>query len=118
MAELDDLKLFIRAMMLGVFLVVTFYFFPLLIAIGASDAEQADWTSGYLAAINSEIVGPWLGVWTIIAAGISNIALFQAELSSDAFQLMGMADRGHLPKIFSRRSRHGTVSIVIFLQYF
>lgn len=34
--------------------------------------------------------------------------MFQAELSSDAFQLMGMADRGHLPKIFSKRSRHGT----------
>jgi amino acid transporter len=38
----------------------------------------------------------------------SNIAMFQAELSSDAFQLMGMADRGHLPKIFSKRSAHGT----------
>jgi len=114
-AELDDLKLFLRAMMLGVFLVVTFYFFPLLIAIGASDAEQTDWTSGYLAAVNSEIVGPWLGVWTIIAAGISNIALFQAELSSDAFQLMGMADRGHLPKIFSKRSRHGTPTYGIIL---
>jgi len=114
-AELDDLNLFLRAMMLGVGLVVSFYFFPLLIAIGASDSEQTDWTSGYLAAINSEVVGPWLGAWTVFAAGISNIAMFQAELSSDAFQLMGMADRGHLPKLFSKRSRHGTPTFGLIL---
>lgn len=101
--------------MLGVFLVVIFYFLPLLVAIGASESEQTDWTNGYLAAINSEVVGPWLGVWTIFAAGVSNIAMFQAELSSDAFQLMGMADRGHLPKIFSKRSRHGTPTYGIIL---
>lgn len=107
-AELDSTTPFIRAMMLGLFLSASFYIFPLLIAIGASDAEQEDWTDGYLAVINAEVVGPWLGAWTIFAAGISNIALFQAELTSDAFQLMGMADRGYLPRIFSKRSRHGT----------
>jgi len=35
-----------------------------------------------------DIGGKWLGVWTIFAAGISNLALFEAELSADAFQLM------------------------------
>jgi amino acid transporter len=114
-AELDNTKLFLRAMMLGVVLVIGCYFFPLLIAIGASDSEQTDWTNGYLASINREVVGPWLGAWTVLAAGISNIAMFQAELSSDAFQLMGMADRGHLPKIFSKRSRHGTPTFGIIL---
>ena len=114
-AELDNTRLFLRAMMLGVALVIGCYFFPLLIAIGASDSEQTDWTNGYLAAINTEVVGPWLGAWTVLAAGISNIAMFQAELSSDAFQLMGMADRGHLPKIFSKRSRHGTPTYGIIL---
>jgi amino acid transporter len=56
-----------------------------------------------------------LGAWTVFAAGISNIALFQAELSADAFQLMGMADRGHVPKLFSQRSRHGTPTYGILL---
>jgi amino acid transporter len=107
-AELESSASFVRAMMLGLILVVSCYFFPLLIAIGSSDSEQSDWTDGYLAAINTEVVGPWLGAWTVFAAGISNIGLFQAELSSDAFQLMGMADRGYLPKIFSQRSKHGT----------
>lgn len=114
-AELDSTTPFIRPMMVGFLLTVSFYLFPLLIATGASDAEQEDWTDGYLAVINSEVVGPWLGAWTIFAAGISNIALFQAELTSDAYQLMGMADRGYLPKIFSKRSRHGTPTYGLIL---
>ena len=114
-AELESTASFIKAMMLGVSLVVSCYFFPLLIAIGSSDSEQSDWTDGYLATINTEVVGPWLGAWTVFAAGISNIGLFQAELSSDAFQLMGMADRGYLPKIFSQRSRHGTPTYGLIL---
>mmetsp|Transcript_30359 Transcript_30359/g.71601 ORF Transcript_30359/g.71601 Transcript_30359/m.71601 type:complete len:414 (+) Transcript_30359:1044-2285(+) len=107
-AELDSTTPFIRAMMLALLMSFLFYFFPLLIAIGASDSQQEDWTDGYLAVVNAEVAGPWLGAWTIFAAGISNIALFQAELTADAYQLMGMGDRGYLPKIFSKRSRHGT----------
>jgi amino acid transporter len=41
--------------------------------------------------------------------------LFQAELSSEAYQLQGMADRGFVPKIFSTRSRHGTPTYAIML---
>ena len=114
-AELDSNASFVWAMMLGLFLVVTCYFFPLLIAIGSSDSDQADWTDGYMAAVNAEVVGPWLGAWTVFAAAISNIGLFQAELSSDAFQLMGMADRGYLPKVFRKRSKYGTPTYAIVL---
>jgi amino acid transporter len=108
-------QLFPRAMFLSVVLVASCYFFPLLIAIGATDAERQDWTDGFLAHVAGEVGGPWLGAWTVFAAAISNIALFQAELSADAFQLMGMADRGHLPKIFSKRSKHGTPTNGIIL---
>jgi amino acid transporter len=104
-----------RAMMWSVLLVVSCYLFPLMIAIGATDTNQRDWVDGYLASITSEIAGPWLGAWTVFAAGISNVGQFQAELSSDAFQLMGMADRGYLPKLFSIRSKHGTPTYGILL---
>jgi len=114
-AELNSTASFVRSMMMGVLLVVLGYFFPLLIAIGSLDSEQADWNDGYMAVITTEVVGPWLGAWTVFAAGISNIGLFQAELSTDAFQLMGMADRGYLPEIFSRRSKHGTPTYGLFL---
>lgn len=86
--------MFPRAMRWSVILVATGYFFPLLIAIGASSADREDWTDGYLAVVTGDVVGPWLGIWTVAAAAVSNIALFQAELSADSFQLMGMADRG------------------------
>lgn len=111
----DPGKVFPRAMGLSVAMVTFGYLLPLLVTLGASDAKQSDWVDGYLARACSEIVGPWLGGWMVFAAGISNIALFQAELSADAFQLMGMADRGHLPKIFSERSRHGTPTYGILL---
>ena len=56
----------------------------------ATDYNQEDWVDGHLGAVCQDIGGKWLGAWTIFAAGISNLALFEAEMSSDAFQLMGM----------------------------
>lgn len=104
-----------RAMFWGVVLVAAGYFFPLLVAIGATNFDRREWTDGFLAVVAADIGGPWLGAWTVFAAAISNIALFQAELSADAFQLMGMADRGHIPKLFSKRSKFGTPTNGIIL---
>jgi amino acid transporter len=106
---------FPRAMFWSVILVVGGYFFPLLIILGASEAPQSAWEDGYLATAMSDVVGPWLGDWTVFAAGISNIALFQAGGAAEAFQVMGMADRGYIPKIFSTRSRYETPTYGILL---
>ena len=56
-------------------------------------------------------------------SGVSNIALFQSEMASDSYQVMGMAEKGYLATIFSKRSRYGTptygilscVSIVLLM---
>lgn len=106
---------FPRAMFMSLFLVIIAYFVPLLIAIGASDSSREDWTDGYLAKVCTDVIGPWLGAWTVFAAGISNIALFLSEMSSDAFQLMGMAERGLIPKVFATKSRFGTPTYGIIL---
>ena len=98
-------------MFIGVILVTAGYFLPLLIAIGATDYSRSDWTDGFLAQVATDIGGPWLGAATVFAAAISNISLFQAELSAETFQLMGMADRGHVPKFLGKRSRYGTPTI-------
>jgi amino acid transporter len=111
----DPGRSFPRAMFWSVILVVCGYFLPLLIILGASDAPQSAWEDGYLATAMSDVVGPWLGDWTVFAAGISNVALFQAGSASEAFQVMGMADRGYLPKIFSTRSRYETPTYGILL---
>lgn len=111
----DPGRVFPRAMFWSVLLVVTGYFVPLLVALGATDAPSQAWEDGYLARVAEDIAGPWLGAWTVFAAAISNIALFLAEMSADSFQCMGMAERGFLPKCFATRSRHGTPTYGIAL---
>ena len=101
---------------LGLFLSIILYIIPLLVITGSTDYEQCDWVDGQLGKAAIDIGGKWLGTWTVLAAGISNLALFEAEMSADSYQLMGMAERGHLPKIFAMRSgRYGTpiVGIVV-----
>lgn len=39
--------------------------------------------------------------------------MYLGEMSADSFQLMGMAERGMLPAVFARRSRHGTPTLAI-----
>lgn len=104
-----------RAMFLAVCMVTAGYIFPLMVAIGATDSTPEDWQDGYLASAAGSIGGQWLEAWVVLAAGVANISLYQAELSADAYQLMGMADRGFLPKIFSTRSRFGTPTYGIVL---
>uniref|UniRef100_A0A7S1G022 Amino acid permease/ SLC12A domain-containing protein n=1 Tax=Corethron hystrix TaxID=216773 RepID=A0A7S1G022_9STRA len=97
-----------RAMFFAVLLVVLNYLLPLLVAIGATSSSRQDWQEGYLAAAAAHIGGPWLGAWTVFAAALSNLALYQAEMSANAFTLMGMAQRGLVPAAFARRSPYGT----------
>lgn len=114
-AEVDNPASFPRAMSWSVLMVACSYFVPLLIVLGVTDAPQSAWVDGYLATAIAEVNGVWLEGWLIFAAGITNIALFQAEMASDAFQVMGMADRGYLPPIFSTRSQYGTPTYGILL---
>lgn len=102
-------------MIMSVFLVFISYSLPLLAALGAAESEQSDWQEGYLGVVASKIGGSWLGGWTVFAAAISNLSLFEAEMSADAYQLLGMAERGLIPKIFSRRSKFGTPTYGIIL---
>jgi amino acid transporter len=104
----DPERVFPRAMFLSVIFVIFSYLLPLLAALGAIESHQNDWDAGYFTDVAVQIGGPWLGAYTVLAAAISNIALFEAEMSGDAYQLMGMADRGLIPKWFTKRSRFGT----------
>lgn len=47
----------------------------------------------------------------VAAAAISQIGQFEAEMSSDSFQLLGMAERGFLPKALAKRSKHDTPTV-------
>lgn len=104
----DPGRSFPRAMFGGILIVTVSYLLPLLVALGSTTAAQGDWVDGYLTTVVSNTVGTWLGAWVLFAAGISNLAMFMSEMSSDAFQILGLAERGYLPKIFAKRSRYGT----------
>jgi amino acid transporter len=104
----DPEQVFPRAMFLSIVMVVLSYIIPLLAALGATDSTQDDWNAGFLTTASVAIGGSWLGAFTVLGSAISNIALFEAEMSGDAYQLMGMADRGLIPKWFAKRSRFDT----------
>ncbi|KAF8728818.1 hypothetical protein HU200_018101 [Digitaria exilis] len=46
----------------------------------------------------------WLKYWIEVGAVLSSIGLYSATLSSAAFQLLGMADLGLLPRVFAARA--------------
>ncbi|XP_021725573.1 probable polyamine transporter At1g31830 isoform X1 [Chenopodium quinoa] len=97
-----------KALSYALIFVVAAYFFPLLAGTGAIPLDQSQWSDGYFADIAKIIGGTWLCWWIQGAAAMSNMGMFVAEMSSDSFQLLGMAERGMLPEIFAKRSRYGT----------
>ncbi|CAH8389716.1 unnamed protein product [Eruca vesicaria subsp. sativa] len=98
-----------KALFYALLLVVLSYIFPVLAGTGALPLDQELWTDGYFAEIGRVIGGGvWLSWWIQAAAATSNIGMFLAEMSSDSFQLLGMAERGMLPDVFAKRSRYGT----------
>lgn len=112
-------KVFPRAMFLSGILIVFSYLLPLMAALGAVDTKQVDWEAGYLTTVAEMLAGHWLGAWIVFAAAISNLGMYEAEMSGDAYQLMGMAERGLIPKFFAARStRFGTPYNGIFLGTF
>jgi amino acid transporter len=106
-----------KALGIAVVLVVLSYLIPLLVGVGvASNVEE--WQLGYFATIAEHVGGKWLAWWIVCAAAISQIGQFEAEMSSDSFQLQGMAERGFLPAVFSVRSKHGTPTMAIIFSSF
>ncbi|XWS55125.1 hypothetical protein CRYUN_Cryun10bG0148100 [Craigia yunnanensis] len=97
-----------KALFYAVILVVFGYFFPLLIGTGAIPLDRQLWTDGYFSDIAKMLGGVWLLTWIQAAAALSNMGMFLAEMSSDSFQLEGMASQGMLPELFAKRSRYGT----------
>ncbi|KAK7820014.1 putative polyamine transporter [Quercus suber] len=106
-------KTFPKALFGAVVLVVLSYLIPLLAGTGATNSAPSDWSDGYFAEVGMLIGGYWLKWWIQVAAAMSNMGLFEAEMSGDAFQLLGMSEMGMLPAIFASRSKYGTPTISI-----
>lgn len=96
-------KTFPKALFGAVVVVVSSYLIPILAGTGALRSGSGEWTDGYFAEVGMLIGGFWLKWWIQAAAAMSNMGLFEAEMSSDAFQLLGMSEMGMLPSIFASR---------------
>jgi len=103
------------AMVYALLIVFLTYLLPTLAATGTAPRD-ADYCDGCFTNLANNVAGGTaLGYWILAAAAISCIGLFIAEMSSDAFQLMGLAERGILPSALARRSKYGTPTIATLL---
>ncbi|PKI44166.1 hypothetical protein CRG98_035459 [Punica granatum] len=102
-----------KSLFYAVILVVLCYLIPLLAGTGAVPLNQSLWEDGYFSDIAKIIGGVWLRWWVQAGAAAANVGSFEATLSSDSFQLLGMAERGMLPALFARRSQFGTSLVAI-----
>lgn len=106
-------KTFPKALLGAVVLVVSSYLIPLLAGTGGLTSPSSEWNDGYFAEVGMLIGGFWLKWWIQAASAMSNLGLFEAEMSGDAFQLLGMSEMGMLPAIFASRSKYGTPTLSI-----
>lgn len=106
-------KTFPKALLGAVVLVVSSYLIPLLAGTGGLTSPSSEWSDGYFAEVGMLIGGFWLKWWIQAASAMSNLGLFEAEMSGDAFQLLGMSEMGMLPAIFASRSKYGTPTLSI-----
>ena len=111
----SPVKTFPPGILMALILVFLSTFLPILIGTAASDRPYYEWTDGYFVALGVEIAGPWLGYWMMAASSMTNIGMFEAEMSSDAWQVAGMAERGMIPKRFSDRNEFGTPKYGVIL---
>lgn len=109
----DPAQTFPRAMFAAVITVVLGYLIPVLMGLGIWGGE--DWPDGFFATLGKKVGGRFLEAWITLAAVGSQIGLFEAEMSSDSFQVLGMAERGMLPKRLGIRSKYGTPTIGILM---
>lgn len=101
-------KILPKALLYAMVLVMAGYLFPLLTGTGAIPLDREQWEDGYFSQIAMAIGGAWLRSWLQGASALSNMGMFLTEMSSDSYQLLGMAERGMLPAFFGKRSRYGT----------
>ncbi|ESQ48645.1 hypothetical protein EUTSA_v10020694mg [Eutrema salsugineum] len=98
-------KTFPLALLIAVIFTCVAYLIPLFAVTGAVSVDQSNWETGFHAEAAEMIAGKWLKIWIEIGAVLSSIGLFEAQLSSSAYQLEGMAELGFLPKFFGVRSK-------------
>lgn len=98
-------KTFPLALFCAVIFTCLGYIIPLVAVTGAVEVDQSLWEAGFMADAARIISGQWLKLWIEIGAVLSSVGLFEAQLSSSAYQILGMAELALLPRFFGAKSR-------------
>ncbi|KAA8545785.1 hypothetical protein F0562_020764 [Nyssa sinensis] len=77
----DPSRTFPKALLGAVILVIFSYLIPLFAGTGALKSDPSKWNDGYFAEVGMLIGGFWLKWWIQAAAAMSNMGLFEAEMS-------------------------------------
>jgi amino acid transporter len=94
----DPSRTFPRALALALTFTVAMYLIVLGVAIG-NTPDDVTWDNAELADAGIWVAGEWLRDWIVVSVSVSAIGLFLAEVSTDIYQLDGMAEMGMLPKV-------------------
>ncbi|XP_043725569.1 probable polyamine transporter At3g13620 [Telopea speciosissima] len=98
-------KTFPKALLSAGILTCLAYVISLMSTTGSLELNQERWDDGFLAEAAGMIAGEWLKIWIEIGVVVSAIGVFEAQLSTGSFQLLGMAETGFLPRCFLWRSK-------------
>lgn len=83
------------------------YLVSVAVAVGVSP-PGATWTDSYFSDVGDMVGGAPLRLAIVAAGVLSCIGQFEAEMSADSFEILGLAERRMIPKVFSHRSRFDT----------
>ncbi|KAL2528884.1 putative polyamine transporter [Forsythia ovata] len=71
----------------------------------AISVDWSEWEARFMTEVADMISNKWLKFWIEIGAILSAIGLFEAQLSSSAYQLLGMTNLAFLPKFLAFQSK-------------
>ena len=78
-------------MAVALLLVFVSMFLPVLIGTGVTAMTYDQWADGCFVRLGAELPGggQWLSCWLLLASAATNVGMFEAEMSSDAWQVAG-----------------------------
>jgi amino acid transporter len=97
----DAPRIFPKALMIGLPLVVLFYFLPVFVGLSAVP-DISKWTEGSWPTIASAVGGKWLGISVGIGGLLSAAGLFVAGLLAASRILFVLAADGYIPQSFTK----------------
>eukprot|EP00298_Acanthocystis_sp_HF-20_P003943 c14289_g1_i1.p1 GENE.c14289_g1_i1~~c14289_g1_i1.p1 ORF type:complete len:307 (+),score=118.80 c14289_g1_i1:44-964(+) len=107
-------KTYPRALIIVLIAAISMYAGALIVGNGVTP-ENEEWDESYFARIGEIVGGEWLKNWIVSSVLVSSVGMFESELSTNAYLILGMTKRGMLPAIFAHKSKFNTPTFAILV---